>query len=401
MHEDNATPQRSCEQATDLTLEKVAAIYQEAGGSISNQELYRKLEVDTSDRQPVGKARAKHSLNARKVRWFQQTLKRLKVIEPEEGKRGHWRTNVADMGDERDAPPNVAMVAFSTKLGVALWASWESVFPGLGESISLSLCSPPYALSCPRAYGNPKVEDYVDFVVSALEPIVRHLEPGGTIALNIGNEIFERKSPARSLYREHLVIALATKLSLHKCDELIWYNPSRPPGPVRYASVTRQHLNASYEPIYLFTNDPQLWFADNRRVLLPHTEKHLKLMQGGGEKRTVDNSDGAYRIRPGSYGKLTEGRIPRNVLTFGHSCQSQRQIKQYARDNGLRPHGAPMPLALASFLIQYLTREGQLVVDQFAGSLTTAHAAEINRRRWIVTERHWDYIAAGASRFLH
>ena len=58
-----------------------------------------------------------------------------------------------------------------------------------------------------------------------------------------------------------------------------------------------------------------------------------------------------------------------------------------------------MPLALADFLVRYLTAPGQLVADSFGGSLTTGRAAEINGRRWLCTEREWDYIAAGASRF--
>lgn len=399
MHDDNQ--RRESVGDPELTLDRVAQVYQESGGPLSNSELYRRLNVDTAHRQPVGKSRARHSLGARRVRWYQQTLKRLQILEPIEGQRGHWRATAKTMGEERDAPEKVALVAFSTRLGVALWARWESVFPHLGEEISLNLTSPPFPLSRARAYGNPSVSEYEDFIVRALEPIVRHLMPGGTIALNIGQDIFERNSPARSLYRERLLLALSNRLGLSKLDELVWHNPSRPPGPLRYASITRQHLNAAYDPIYLLSNDPHRWMADNRRVLLPHTPRQEKLIQQGGERRTVSNSDGAYRIRPGSYRNPTAGRIPRNVLTFGHACMSQRRVKSYARDHGLRPHGAPMPLSLASFLVQYLTAPDHLVVDQFGGSLTTAEAAEMNGRRWIVTERSWDYIAAGASRFHH
>lgn len=114
-------------EPADITIGMVADAYQRCGESMSNQELYKQLGLDTTAKSPVGKAQARHSLAARKVRWHQQTLKRLNVICPEEGKRGHWRASIDTMGDERDAAPNVAMVAFSTKLGVALWACWESV----------------------------------------------------------------------------------------------------------------------------------------------------------------------------------------------------------------------------------------------------------------------------------
>jgi hypothetical protein len=46
----------------------------------------------------------------------------------------------------------------------------------------------------------------------------------------ISNDIFIAKSPARSLYRERLVLALHDRLGLWKMDELIWENKSKPQG---------------------------------------------------------------------------------------------------------------------------------------------------------------------------
>lgn len=53
-------------------------------------------------------------------------------------------------------------------------------------------------------------------------------------------------------------------------------------------------------------------------MLEPHTERHLKLMSQGGENREAVYGDGAYRIRKGSFGNVTAGRIPRNILQAGH-----------------------------------------------------------------------------------
>lgn len=383
-----------------LSITEVAQVYARAGVPMSNQEMYVQLGLDLGDAQRVeiGTSGARHNPNTRAARWFQQTLKRLGVIEPVPGQRGHWQMTPEAMGANRQAPPATVLVAVSTALGVALWAEWESVIPRLDEPVHLCLTSPPYALRTPRRYGNPTLAEYVDFLCEAIGSVAKQLVPGGTIALNISNDLFESGSPARSIYREKLIVALAERHQLFKLDELIWHNPSRPPAPVMWSSRTRQQLNAAYEPIYLLTNDPAHWRADNRRVLQPHTDRHAKLIAAGGEKRTASNSDGAYRIRPGSYGASTPGRIPRNVLTYGHACKDQRAVKRHARERGLLPHGAPMPLSLADFLVKYLTREDDLVVDPFAGSLTTAKAAEQNGRRWLCTERQWDYLAAGAER---
>ncbi|HEY4026543.1 MAG TPA: DNA methyltransferase, partial [Candidatus Dormibacteraeota bacterium] len=49
-------------------------------------------------------------------------------------------------------------------------------------------------------------------------------------------------------------------------------------------------------------------------------------------------------------------------------------------------HPARFPLGLPLFFIQLMTLPGQLVFDPFAGTCTTAVAAEQLDRRWLVTE---------------
>src|SRR5690606_31945450 len=114
-----------------------------------------------------------------------------------------------------------------------------------------------------------------------------------------------------------------------------------------------------------FTNDPMNLRSDNRRVLLEHTQRHQALMAAGGEARSAVYGDGAHRIRPGSFGSVTEGRIPRNVIEAGHSCADTRRYRQDATRLGLPVHGAMMPLKVAEFLVRFLTAEGELVVDPF------------------------------------
>ena len=395
----------NAQQLELFTMQQVTQAYAQAG-ELDNQTLYdivaAKAGVSRASmdvRAPVGVKGKKHSLSQRRVRWFQQTLKRLQLIERVPGKRGSWR--VTGEGETKLGPARagMAMLAFSTEFGIAIWGSWESVFPRLDEPIALMLSSPPYPLARPRAYGNPTTAQYADFICAALEPIVRNLLPGGSIVLNVSNDIFEPGLPSRSLYLERMVIALHDRLGLHLMDRVPWVNFSKPPGPVLYASKTRQQLNVGYEPVYWFTNSPKDCFADNRRVLEPHSDRHQRLIAAGGEQRERVHSDGAYRVHKGSYGRPTAGRIPRNVFQIGHRCASAQACHRYARENGLRVHGAPMPLALADRWVRFLTTPGQLVVDPFAGQLTTGEAAEINGCRWICTEQIGDHIQAGTARF--
>src|SRR3546814_4136340 len=62
-------------------------------------------------------------------------------------------------------------------------------------------------------------------------------------------------------------------------------------------------------------------------------------------------------------------------------------------------HGASMPVSLAKFLIEFLAEKDDLIADPMAGRLKTAMAAESLGRRWICTDRVFDYVAGSAPCF--
>lgn len=396
---------RSLMSNKQLDLFAVAKAY--CGQSdLSQESLYERLANssvvgvdDLSVLDQVGKSGDKHCLAKRKIRWHQQTLKAMGLLE--RVGRGQWRLTAKAQDKLLVAQESTVMLAYATDLGIAIWGSCADVFGRSlgGQTITLCLTSPPYPLKNPRAYGNPKPQEYVDFICNAIEPIVRHLKEGGSIALNISNDIFMSRSPARSTYLERLVIALEDRLGLSLMDRLIWENPNKLPGPIAWASKTRYQLNAGYEPILWFSNNPLACTSNNQRVLMPHSEQHQKLIDRGGEKRHAIAGDGAYRLYPGSFGNCTAGKIPRNVLKFSGVCKNQRGYQQNAKGLGLQAHGASYPLALATFLVKFLSGDGDLVVDPFGGSMTTAVAAQRCGRRWIASEIVYDYIRGAATRF--
>lgn len=348
---------------------------------------------------PVGKRGAPHRLAHRSIRWHAQTLKHMGVIKRVEGERGVWEF-VAPTREGLHVPAvPIKLVAFSTDLGVAIWGDNRDVFSDFNEPIHLLLTSPPFPLIKPRAYGNPPIGEYVDFIIDSITPLVRHLARGASIVLNLSNDCFVKGLPARSTYIERLTIALEDRLGLFLMDRLPWVNTSKAPAPVQWASIRRFHRNAGYEPLIWFSNDPLQCFADNRRVLEPHTEQHLKLIAQGGEQRHASFSDGAYRIHPGRFGNQTDGRIPRNVLTGGHRCADAIAYRANARALGLKPHGAVMPTWLTDELIQWLTEPDQLVVDNWGGKGTTALSAERLGRRWVIVDRVLDYLRVGGESF--
>ena len=390
-------------------FEHIAKVYaSNPSDAVPNEDLYESaarlagIPMDEVDhREPIGEDGKKYSVIKRKMRWHQQTLKKMGLLERAE--RGAWQLTEKGKKQLTKAEPTVAMLGFSTNLGIAIWGACERVFGSINEPITLLLTSPPYLLRKPRAYGNPAEErEYVDFICRSLEPIVRNLVRGGSICLNISNDVFIEGSPARSMYCERLLLALSDRFGLHLMDRLVWENPCKPPAPIQWSSIKRVQLNVSYEYVYWLTNDPSRVRSDNRRVLQEHTEKHLNLMRNGGEQRDASYCDGAYVIRAGkSFANETPGKIPRNILKYAGTCGYKRSLAKIARELGLPVHGATMPFGLAKFLIQFLTGSGEeeLVADPFGGWFMTARAAEELGVRWIASEIMSEYVRGGAEGF--
>lgn len=376
------------------------------GRPLDNTELYRAVaqraslpKEETQHVEPIGKSGTPHNTYQRRIRWHQQTLKRLGLLERVEGARGIWRLTGKAQRDLHPICRPWKMLAFSTDLGVAVWGAAQDVFSRLEDPIMLCFTSPPYPLRKERAYGNPDSRRIISFLCETLAPIIDNLAPEGSLVLNLSNDIFEPGSPARSTYLERLIITLEDEFGLALMDRIIWNNPSKPPGPVQWASKTRQQLNVAWEPVLWFAKDPKRVKSDNRRVLEPHSERQLALIARGGEMRASCYGDGAYRLHPGSYGKPTEGRIPRNVILQGHRCPWGDRYRKAATKLGLPVHGAGMPYDLAAFFIRYLTEEGDLTVDPYGGRIMTGRAAESLGRRWLCSEMMLEYASGGAELF--
>ncbi len=385
----------------------VAAAYAESrGDALSNGDLYEQVAVRAGlskatleAKVPIGQAQAMHRPVPRTIRWVQQTLKRMGVIERVADEKGVWRLAEDARAKLKRVETGAKLLAFSTDLGVAIWARAQDIFPHLDEPIALCVTSPPYPLRQPRAYGNPTEAQFVDFLCEVLEPIVRNLAPGGSIVLNIGNDVFLERSPALSMYAERMLLALHDRLGLSLMNRIPWVNLSKPPGPTLWACVKRVQLASAHELVYWLTNDPARVRADNRRVMEAHTARHMELLARGGESRSAVYGDGAYRIRPGSFGQKTPGRLPRNVLIKGHACADTRAYRQYAAQQGLLPHGATQPTSIPDFFVRFLTEPGDLVVDPFGGTARTGLAAERLGRRWIISEWILEYLRGAAGLF--
>lgn len=389
-------------QQKDL-FQEIEKIYAQADGPISNDDLYDRLcksnvisEADIeNNRIEIGGD--SHSALKRKIRWFQQTLKAAGVLE-KVSTRGFWQ--IAERTKKlTEIKSGIIILGFSTLLGFAAVADARTMLPALTENVDLFFSSPPYPIRNQRDYGNEDQKNYVAWLMEFIELASEKMKSSSSLVLNLSNDIFMHKSPARSTYMERLIIAIEDRCKLNLMERAIWDSPNKPRGPVEYVSNHRIHLNHGWEPVLWFAKDPKQVKSNNQNVLMPHTEKHMKFMLSGGSKTERVNGNGSHKVRVGSFSNVTEGKIPRNILSISTTCKNQRDYKRHCRETGIEAHGATMPLKLAEFFVKFLTVEGDLCYDMFGGSSTLGLAAQMHNRRWITTDKAFDYVAGSEYRF--
>ena len=93
-----------------------------------------------------------------------------------------------------------------------------------------------------------------------------------------------------------------------------------------------------------------------------------------------------------------EVRSQGNLLVFPNS-ESNSKYLSLCREYNQKAHPARFPTKLPEFFIKFLTNEGDLVLDIFAGSNTTGEVAEQLKRKWLAFEINEEYIKNSMLRF--
>lgn len=78
--------------------------------------------------------------------------------------------------------------------------------------------------------------------------------------------------------------------------------------------------------------------------------------------------------------------------------KSVQKINSEPNCNGTKLHPTQKPVALFEYLIKTYTNEGDLVLDNCAGSFTTAIASENLKRNWICIEKEAKYVEIARER---
>ena len=300
---------------------------------------------------------------------------------------------------------------FSTRLGKAYCSTIED-FVGSSQArrlkgkVDLILTSPPFPLVSPKAYGNRMGEEYRSWIVTVCRSLRELLSESGSLVMEIGNT-WEKGQPTMSLLPLQTLMAIAEEAEYEVCQQFIWENTAKLPGPATYVNIDRVRLKDSHTNIWWFGKTPHPK-ADNRKIRTPYKNGHKKLMESGKYNSGARPSE--HRIGKSSFLTDNGGAIRGSTLEFSGDDSMASVIRmantvrdngyyQWCRSNDLRMHPARMPLNLAKVFIEFLTDPGDLVFDPFGGSCTTGQAAEDLNRKWVVVEMSQEYLEGGKGRF--
>jgi site-specific DNA-methyltransferase (adenine-specific) len=117
-----------------------------------------------------------------------------------------------------------------------------------------------------------------------------------------------------------------------------------------------------------------------------------------GKTRKNSASQGGDTLRTDTVASAGKGALRTAGAEYEQEFTNYpRQVLEFARDAS-KVHPTQKPVALFEYLIATYTNDGDLVLDNTAGSGTTAIAAENMSCRWICIERDPDYYAAAIAR---
>ena len=262
-------------------------------------------------------------------------------------------------------------------------------------NIDLIFTSPPFPLNRPKKYGNLYGQEYVDWIASFAPIFKEFLKPTGSIVMEIGNT-WIKGQPTMSTWGLRAFLAFLYKGEFNLCQQFIWNNPARLPSPAQWVNVERILVKDSFTYLWWMssTTRPK---ANNRHILRKYSDSMMDLL----ERKSYNSGrrPSEHNIGKGSFLTDNQGAIPSNVVTLSNTRSNSNYLK-YCKENNIEVHPARMPVELPEFFIKFLTDEGDIIMDPFAGSNTTGAAAQQANRRWLSIDSNPAYIEGSKGHFF-
>lgn len=273
--------------------------------------------------------------------------------------------------------------------------SWAISKTLLGQFVQTIITSPPYFGH--RQYAIPSTEqhalefgretdyrDYVAKLVSLFTELKRVLKDDGTVWLNLGDT-----------YRDNQLLGIPWRVALALQDdgwflrsEIIWHKPNAMPSSVKNRPTT------AHETLFLFAKSPQYYY-DADAIREPHVTFSEQSKMKGGRNHLGKRNGTPEKGKNQGNGNLHDGRWDQAFHPLG---RNKRTVWEIPLGKFREAHFAVFPPALVETCLLAGSRIGDVVLDPFMGSGTTALVAQQHNRHFIGMELIPEYVEMAMNR---
>ena len=273
-------------------------------------------------------------------------------------------------------------------------------------TVQMCVTSPPYYGL--RDYGGEEKqigqeqtpEEFIDELVKVFSIVRDKLKDDGTLWVNIGDSYYNyRPSKGKSYpkqtvsktkqdlpdysskrnnklsnYKEKDLIGIPWLLAFalrndgwYLRQDIIWHKPNPMPESVK------DRCTKSHEYIFLLSKNKKYYY-DNEAI-----------------KEPVKQDWGTRNRTNGKYHNTGSGLHPHSGLTKSYERKNKRDVWSITNKPYKHAHFATFPPDLIEPCILAGSREGDIVLDPFMGSGTTAMVSKQHNRYYIGCELHEDY----------
>ena len=222
------------------------------------------------------------------------------------------------------------------------------------NTFDLIVTSPPYTDQRRNTYGGIHPDNYVEWFLPRSKEFLRVLKPTGTFILNIKEKVMNGE-------RHTYVLELIQKMRGHGwlwTEEFIWHKKNTHPGkwPNRFRDLWERCLQFNKQKKFNMYQEAVMvpignWAQSRLSNLSETDKKRAQSKVGSGFGKNVSKWVGRQKV------------YPSNVLHIATEC-------------GNKNHSAVFPTGLPEWFVKLFTKKGDLVLDPFAGSGTTAVVAK-------------------------
>jgi site-specific DNA-methyltransferase (adenine-specific) len=237
------------------------------------------------------------------------------------------------------------------------------------NSVNLIVTSPPYADNRKSTYGGVPIKTYVKWFLPISFELKRVLNPTGSFILNIKERAVDGE---RQTYVIELILEMKKQGWLWT-EEYIWHKKNCYPGKWsnRFRDAWERCLQFNKQKKFkMFQEEvmvPMGKWKEKRLSRLSETDRVRDVSKvGSGFGKNVSNWLGKELV------------YPTNVLHLATECSNKN-------------HSATFPVGLPKWFIKLFTARGDVILDPFIGSGTTAIAALELGRHYIGIEKMEEY----------